>query len=98
MLGRPPARNGADFPMPFLLLLVLTFSCLNVRWPSPPAWVTRVGQAVLAAFGIPGAGDIAGSLLFTWGAVAAVVIAAWLLSVSIRRSLRTRPDRRQILV
>jgi Zn-dependent protease with chaperone function len=62
--------------------------------------VTGVGQLLLAAAGFKTqeGGDIAGSLLFTWGAVAAVVLAAWLLSAAIRRSLRTHPDRRQVLV
>jgi Zn-dependent protease with chaperone function len=35
--------------MPFLLLLVLTFSCLQRDWPDPPAGIGQLGAGLLAA-------------------------------------------------
>ncbi len=33
--------------MPFLLLLVLTLTCLERDWPAPPAWLSPAGSALL---------------------------------------------------
>jgi STE24 endopeptidase len=37
--------------MPFLLLLVITFACLPVKWPEPPAWLGPGGCALLTLAG-----------------------------------------------
>lgn len=38
--------------MPFLLLLVLTLTCLQTHWPAPPTWLTPLGSALLTWLGV----------------------------------------------
>src|SRR6185369_7892721 len=33
--------------MPFLLLLVLTLTCVQREWPAPPEWIGRSGSVLL---------------------------------------------------
>jgi STE24 endopeptidase len=40
-------KKGATIRMPFLLLLVLTLTCLQRAWPAPPGWLGWPGSVVL---------------------------------------------------
>src|SRR5207302_7362674 len=66
--------------MPFLLLLVLTFSCFPVNWPRPPAWIESLGQLVLRACGVesPIDGGAAGSVAITLSGFTLAVAGAWI--------------------
>jgi STE24 endopeptidase len=94
--------------MPFLLLLVLTFSCLPVSWPRPPEWVGTIGESLIwssqggaAAEGeIHSAvtGDVVGSISLTWAGVVAIVIAAWSIARWTGWQLNRHPDHRETIV
>jgi Zn-dependent protease with chaperone function len=85
--------------MPFLLLLVLSFSCLPVSWPRPPQWIGALGQALLSICGIQTSlsGDLVGSVFLTWAGVVVVMVVAWLGARGVRRKLRLQPNRRDFL-
>jgi Zn-dependent protease with chaperone function len=86
--------------MPFLLLLVLMFSCLPVNWPQPPPWVGAFARSFLAFLGLESSesADWLGSILLTWSGVLALAAVAWLMSRLSRRRLRYHPEEREVLV
>jgi STE24 endopeptidase len=85
--------------MPFLLLLMLTVSCLPVNWPRPPDWVAACGRAVLGWFGLTAAdgGAAFGGVLLTWSGVALAVALAAAVSQWTRQAVRRFPERREAI-
>jgi Zn-dependent protease with chaperone function len=85
--------------MPFLLLLMLTVSCLPVNWPRPPEWVAACGRAVLGCFGWTATDDgaRAGSVLLTWAGVALAIALAAAIAQQTRRALVRCPERRDTI-
>jgi Zn-dependent protease with chaperone function len=84
--------------MPFLLLLLLTVSCLPVNWPPPPDWVGWFGQALTGRSASGAGAVIYGSIFLTWASILLVPTAAAALSQWTRLSLTRDPSRRDVFL
>jgi STE24 endopeptidase len=85
--------------MPFLLLLVLAFSCLPVNWPAPPGWITSLGRYVLewSALGWQFDAGITGALVVVLVGFTSAGLAAWGRSLFVCYRLRQQPSRREVI-